>query len=112
MARILHRKSVDRIGLYEHFWGDTQARWTREGHLREGEDLASHFGFDMEEHWSFNCVADLDFLPIRMAEDADTYTEKDGNGAILRRHKHAALTTVVPNQPVRSDIRGIPAHFG
>ena len=92
MSQILKRKPVDRIGLYEHFWGDTQAAWTGQGHIKEGEDLATHFGFDMEEFWTFNCVADLDFKPIRISEDADTYTDKDGNGAILRHHKHHDTT--------------------
>ena len=92
ISLILKRKPVNRIGLYEHFWGDTQARWTREGHLKEGEELSSHFNFDIEEHWTFNGFADLDFVPIRLSEDSDTYTEKDGNGAVLRRHKHHDTT--------------------
>ena len=29
---ILHRKPVDRIGLFEHFWGDTRREWSRHGH--------------------------------------------------------------------------------
>ena len=50
MTNILARKPVDRIGLYEHFWGDTLAKWKSDGHLSGNENLADHFGYDMEEH--------------------------------------------------------------
>ena len=48
---------------------------------------ADHFGFDLSEWWPFNYTANLDFTNEIVAEDEDTITEKDGNGAILRRHK-------------------------
>ena len=87
ISRILQRKSVDRIGLFEHFWGDTQKKWTEEGHITKGEDLASHFGFDMSNGGGFNMVADLDFEPEVIEEDEETVLKKDGNGAFLRQHK-------------------------
>jgi uroporphyrinogen decarboxylase len=87
IARILKRQPVDRIGLYEHFWGDTHKRWQQQGHIREGEDMADHFGFDMSGCWCFNYVADLDFQPVTLEETAETKVVKDGNGATLRRHK-------------------------
>ena len=31
IARILARKEVDRIGLFEHFWGDTYKAWLSDG---------------------------------------------------------------------------------
>ncbi|MBT4823347.1 MAG: hypothetical protein HON70_47025, partial [Lentisphaerae bacterium] len=48
ISRILKREPVDRIGLFEHFWGDTHKKWTAGGHLQPGEDLSRHFGFDMQ----------------------------------------------------------------
>jgi len=87
MYNILHRKPVDRIGLYEHFWGDTYKKWTREGHIREGEPIDDHFGFDLVECWPFNCVARLDFTPEVVEETEETVLVRDGNGALLRRHK-------------------------
>jgi hypothetical protein len=33
ISRILQRKPVDRIGLFEHFWGDTMKKWQGQGHL-------------------------------------------------------------------------------
>ena len=87
IGRILKRQKVDRIGCYEHYWSDTHKAWTAQGHIKEGEILADHFDYDMETCWAFNFVADLDFEPVTVAEDEDTITKRDGNGALLRRHK-------------------------
>ena len=87
IGNILQRKPVDRIGLHEHFWGDTRKRWEAEGHLREGEDLADHFGFDFGLAWCLNMVADLEFEPEVLEETEETILTRDGNGAVLRRHK-------------------------
>lgn len=87
ISRILAGKPVDRIGLFEHFWGDTHKQWVQDGKIREDESFDSHFQFDISECWPFNITADLDFIPEVVAEDEDTITKKDGNGAILRRHK-------------------------
>ncbi|MDY0034214.1 MAG: hypothetical protein RBT84_19810, partial [FCB group bacterium] len=92
IANILRRKPVDRIGLFEHFWGDTQKKWTREGHLKEGESLADHFGFDIETGGWFNMTANLDFEPVVVEETEDTVLTRDGNGALLRRHKRHDAT--------------------
>ncbi|HQE93697.1 MAG TPA: uroporphyrinogen decarboxylase family protein [Anaerolineae bacterium] len=87
ISNILQHKPVDRIGLFEHFWSDTQKVWTEQGYIRPEENLADHFGFDIELCWPFNVVADLDFVPEILEETAETVLTKDGNGAILRRHK-------------------------
>ena len=92
IARILARQPVDRIGLFEHFWGDTQKKWSDQGHVKPGEDLATHFGFDMSLCWPFNFVADLDYQPVTIEETDETVLVKDGNGAFLRRHKLHAST--------------------
>lgn len=87
IARILKRQPVDRIGLFEHFWGDTYRLWREQGHLREGESIEDHFGFDLSNCGCFNFVADLDFVPVVLEETAETKVVRDGNGATLRRHK-------------------------
>ncbi len=92
IARILKRKPVDRIGLFEHFWGDTLRKWRAEGHIGEHEDLATHFGFDMGVGWCFNMVARLDFTPEVIEETDETILTRDGNGATLRRHKQHDAT--------------------
>ena len=85
--RILKGLPVDRIGLFEHFWGDTYKDWAEKGYIKEGESYEDHFGFDMQECWAFNVTVDLDFEKQIIAEDKDTITYLDGNGAKLRRHK-------------------------
>ena len=87
IGNILQRKPVDRIGLFEHFWGDTLQVWQEQGHISENEDLALHFGFDMSLCWPFNTVAQLDFKPEVLEETEETILTRDGNGAVLRRHK-------------------------
>ncbi|NLG52325.1 MAG: hypothetical protein GX552_19640 [Chloroflexi bacterium] len=87
ISNILHRRPVDRIGLFEHFWGDTQKTWTSQGHIREGENLADHFGFDLELCWPLNMVADLDYEPDVLEETEETIVTRNGNGAVFRTHK-------------------------
>jgi len=87
IGNILRKKPVDRIGLFEHFWGDTLQKWQAGGHITEKEDLATHFGFDMSTCSAFSLVADLDFEPEVLEETEETILTRDGNGAVLRRHK-------------------------
>jgi len=87
IGNILKRKPVDRIGLFEHFWGDTYKKWSNEGYIKNNESLADHFGFDIEMCWPFNMTADLDFVPQVVEENERTVLTRDGNGALLRRHK-------------------------
>ncbi|MEW6752118.1 MAG: uroporphyrinogen decarboxylase family protein [Candidatus Latescibacterota bacterium] len=87
IGNILRRRPVDRIGLYEHFWGDTLQVWRQQGHIRADEDLDLHFGFDMSLCWPLNMVARLDFQPQVLEETEETVVTRDGNGAVLRRHK-------------------------
>ena len=87
ISRIFARKPVDRVGLFEHFWGDTRKKWAAEGHLGANEDPHDHFGYDLQTCWPFSYVADLDFVPEVLEETSDTILTRDGNGAVLRRHK-------------------------
>jgi uroporphyrinogen decarboxylase len=84
---ILKRQPVDRIGLFEHFWGDTQRIWEEKGWIKPGELMEDHFGYDLQLLWAFNLVADLDFQPVTVEETEETILQRDGNGALLRRHK-------------------------
>lgn len=88
IERILRHEPVDRIGLFEHFWGATKNNWTEQGHMRPEESSADHFNLDLDMCWNFNMVADLDFERRVVAETQDTITYLDGNGAVLKQHKH------------------------
>jgi uroporphyrinogen decarboxylase len=88
ISRILRHQPADRIGIFEHFWGDTYKEYTSTGHIKHGENFDEHFGLDMGTCWAFDLTVDMDFQPVTVREDEDTVTVKDGNGALLRRHKH------------------------
>lgn len=87
IARILHRQPVDRIGLFEHFWDDTQRIWKANGWIPDETPFEDFFGFDMQTFWPFKMVADLDFGEQIIEETEETVLKRDGNGALLRRHK-------------------------
>ena len=87
ITKILNHEPVDRIGLFEHMWGDTEKYWREKGYLKEDESVEDHFGYDMQIFWSFNMSADLDFVEEVIEETEETILKKDGNGALLRTHK-------------------------
>lgn len=84
---ILKRQPVDRIGVFEHFWSDTVRVWTEKGWIPPGESMENYFDFDLQLSWPFNMVADIDFEPVTIEETQETILKRDGNGALLRRHK-------------------------
>jgi uroporphyrinogen decarboxylase len=87
IGNILKRQPVDRIGVFEHFWNDTHENWQRQGFIQPDESFEDHFDFDLQLLWPFNLVADMDFTPVIVEETEETYLARDGNGALLRRHK-------------------------
>jgi len=87
ITNILKRQPVDRIGLFEHFWGDTQKKWSENGWISPDEALEDHFNYDLQLHWAFNTIADMDCVPEVIEETEETILQRDGNGALLRRHK-------------------------
>ena len=89
IKRILAHQPVDRIGLHEHFWSDTHRRWCAEGHVSETEELSDHFGLDIRHAGGgVSLTARIDVEPEVVEEDDDTILIRDGNGALLRKHKH------------------------
>jgi len=87
VSNALARRRVDRIPVAINPWGDTVKRWVREGHIKEGADVAEHFGQDIRGAWVLNSVADIDFKEVVLEETEETVLKLDGNGAKLRRHK-------------------------
>ena len=49
ISNILKRQPVDRIGVFEHFWGDTQRIWAENGWIQPDESMADKFGFDTQK---------------------------------------------------------------
>jgi uroporphyrinogen decarboxylase len=92
ISRQLKRLPVDRIGAGESFWSFTAQRWIDEGRMPRDVSCADHFDLDIEACWALRLAIDPVFQPRVIAEDADTQTLLDGNGARLRRHRHHAST--------------------
>ena len=88
----LDRKPVDRLPAHDGLWNETAKRWVDEGHLREEEDHADHFGWDFRLCGGLAGVADLDFEPEVIEETEETILTLDGNGAKLMRHKLFSTT--------------------
>ena len=63
----------------------------------------------MELFWAFNLMADLDFQPVTVEETEETILQRDGNGALLRRHKKHEATPEHVDFLVR-DRRGWEEH--
>ena len=110
ISRQLKRLPVDRIGAGESFWSFTAQRWIDEGRMPRDVSCADHFDLDIESCWALRLAIDPVFQPRVIAEDADTQTLLDGNGARLRRHRHpprsscrwaAASWSACAHRPVR-----------
>lgn len=87
VVNTLALKPADQIPIAISPWGATVERWVKEGHVQQGEDIAEHFGQDLRGGGWLNSVADLDFTTVVIEETDETILCRDGNGAILRRHK-------------------------
>ena len=86
-TNVLDRKPVDQTPVAVSPWGATVERWRREGHIRDNEDVAEHFGQDIRTGGWLNSVVDLDHQPVTIEETDETILQLDGNGAQLRQHK-------------------------
>jgi len=112
MRRFLKRQPMDRIPVYEHFWDDTWKAWATKSHTVCAD-------FDMAQGGWYNIKADVNFQPEVVEETEDTVTWRDGNGAVLKRHKkhdttpdHIDFACKTPDdwygkyKPLVEDIRG------
>lgn len=84
----LDGKPVDYLPCYDSLWGETVDRWRADGSIGKDDDPYLLLNMDLRGSASINSMADLDFEWVRLAEDEDTFTRRDGNGAVMRRHKH------------------------
>lgn len=87
MSNMLHRKPIDRIPVFEHFWGDTYNAYLEQGHIKDGELVEDNLNLDMTMNWTFNLAADINFENQVIEETENTRLIKDGNGAVLRWYK-------------------------
>jgi uroporphyrinogen decarboxylase len=83
IAALEHREA-DRVPFWESYWGQTIARWRREG-LPEDVDPGAHFGLDPTHHIGYDWSLQL---PTELIEDNDEYTvTRTNNGALAKNFK-------------------------
>lgn len=92
VQRTLDHKPVDRLPIYECFWGDTCMQWRSEGHIRQDEDIIDHFDLDLSGGGWPNTTADLDFQEQVLEETDEWKITLSGNGAKLKWWKHQSGT--------------------
>ena len=99
IQRIMRRQPVDRIGLFEVFWGETARRWVAQGHFEKPEMASDHFGIEIRRaggqitpmSWKLiNLFADPR-PDDKVVEETDTdKLVRNGNGALLRWRKNGS----------------------
>jgi len=98
IQNILNHRPVDRVGIYEHFWGETVELYKKQRHITPDENsidlnLSGHFGFDIQvAYGAVKFIADIGFVPKVIDETEETVTTLDGNGASLRSLKNQTCT--------------------
>lgn len=91
IGRQLNLQQVDRIGVAEEFWQETKTIWRQQGKISDA-NINHLLQMDMDTLWPFNYKIHPELEDRLVAEDEDTRTFIDGNGATLRRHKRHAST--------------------
>ncbi|MFA7158334.1 MAG: uroporphyrinogen decarboxylase family protein [Kiritimatiellia bacterium] len=119
----LSRKPVDMLPCGDGLWGETRAKYVREGKLREDEDATAHFDMSWRTAGWLNSLADLDFKEVLIEETGETVLKLNGNGAQLRWWKdrsgtpehvdfkvkeRAAWESLIKQHLVKLDRRRIP----
>ncbi|MGQ9610836.1 MAG: uroporphyrinogen decarboxylase family protein [bacterium] len=92
IVNILRRKPVDRVGLNESFWGETIARWQKEGYLKENESVETHFGYDYRQGGWPNVASEPEYVEQVLEETDEWRLVRNANGAHLKWWKHKAGT--------------------
>jgi len=86
--RSLNHQEADRIPMTDSPWGETIARWKREG-MPENLDITEYFGWDRQAHYGGDWTLRL---PGEIIEETDEYIiSKSGNGAITKNFKGGAI---------------------
>ena len=85
--RALNHQEADRIPITDSPWGETIARWKKEG-LPENADLAEYFEWDRTAGYGGDWTLRL---PGEIIEETDQYIiSRSGNGAITKNFKSGA----------------------
>lgn len=91
VATLLRHELPDRIGLFDHYWGETLPRWLQEGYP-DGVAVEEYFGYDLQFAGGW-----IDTTPFRgvseLVAETDEWTlTKNGAGATFKYWKHKSGT--------------------
>jgi uroporphyrinogen decarboxylase len=91
VTSLLNKEIPERMGLFEHYWGETIPGWQTQGYP-EGVAPENHFGYDLRF-----CSGWLNSEPFpgqsELLEETDEWhVYKDGRGASLKYWKHKSGT--------------------
>jgi uroporphyrinogen decarboxylase len=91
-AIIRDKKCPERMGVYEHYWDDTQEEWEKQG-LPQGVDLIEYFDYDIKPVPGGFINNDAFVRDFILADETDeTVVKINGWGAKHRYWKHKAGT--------------------
>jgi len=86
--RALNHQEADRIPMTDSPWGETIARWKREG-MPENLDITEYFGWDRMASYGGDWTLRLPGETIE--ETAEYVITRSGNGAITKNFKGGAI---------------------
>ncbi len=92
MLNALSNQPVDLLPCGDGLWGETRAKYVREGKLGESEDTVAHFDMSWRGGGWLNSTADLEHQEEIVEETPTTKLVKNGNGAFMRVWKNQSGT--------------------
>ncbi|MCC6446042.1 MAG: hypothetical protein IT210_21635 [Armatimonadetes bacterium] len=89
---LLNRELPDRMGLFEHFWGETLADYWPDQGYPKGEAPEWHFGYDMVYAGGWFDTAPFSGQREVVDETEDWHVVRDGWGATMKHWKKKSGT--------------------
>jgi uroporphyrinogen decarboxylase len=88
----LNHEPVDMLACGDGLWGETYAKYVKEGKLQEGEDATTHFDMSWRHAGWLNSGAKIPYEEVILEEDEETKLTLNANGAKLRYWKNHSGT--------------------
>ena len=92
ITMLLNKQIPDRMGLFEHFWGETiRDYWVNEGYP-EGEAPGDYFDLDLQGAGGWLSTVPFPEVSEVVEETDEWQVTRDGRGAILKKWKNKSGT--------------------
>ncbi|HUU69343.1 MAG TPA: uroporphyrinogen decarboxylase family protein [Planctomycetota bacterium] len=113
IAALLRREIPERMGIYEHYWGETVPAWQKQG-FPETAKVEDYFGYDIQGVGGWFDTGIRPGFQEEVIEETDEWkVRKDGRGATLKYWKaksgtpeHIAFEVTTPEawRPFRESL--------